>query len=115
MEMKIFVVLITIFLFASTEASKRKGYCKCRFSLTENKVNFENRCKFGYKPSHDLIELQSTEFGVTSFQCKCRCKKIKKEFAQLSYLTRIAGNPADDNPADDNPADYDSPIIIRYG
>ena len=77
MEIKIFVFLFTIFLFASTEATKREGHCKCHLGTkTKMMVNYyENRCKYGYTPSYHMIELPSTEFGdVTSFQCKCRCK-----------------------------------------
>ena len=41
MEIKIFVFLFTIFLFASTEATKREGHCKCHLGTkTKMMVNY---------------------------------------------------------------------------
>ena len=87
MEMKI-LLLVTIFLVASTEASKSGGHCKCR--LSENRVNYyKNHCKLGFKPSHHLRELASIDFGVFGFQCKCGC--ISQEFAKRNIRITKSG------------------------
>ena len=99
MEMKIFLlvtILVTTFLVPST-GSTLGGHCKCRLSWTGSKLMlkyYENDCTYDHKPSYHLSELPSIDLGLTNIVCKCRCTKIKKEFALKRRHDRITKSGA---------------------